>query len=344
MDSTATHTPTHIDSEPSTFIVPNLFNDCQYPLRQSPHRDPVSRASEQWLLNEARLVEPESTSLLQMDGAALAAACYPDADASHLRVCADVINFIFTVDDWLEFRVVDARGARESCISALRDPINFHTEELAAKLCKSYFGRFKVTGGPGCTKRFIHAMDLFFIAVTQQLDDYAEGRTLDLQSYITMRRDTSCCKPSFALAEYAAQIDLPDEVVSHPVIMAMEEATNDHISWVNDLLSFNKEQSRHDMHNIVPVLMLEQGLDLQGAVDCASRLVAGAVKRFEDNRAILPLWGEEIDRQVALYVEGMQNWMVGSLHWHCGCLRYAGEDGHVMTQDPTMKLLPKTAL
>lgn len=89
------------------------------------------------------------------------------------------------------------------------------------------------TGGPGCTERFIHTMDLFFIAVAKQADDRAKGHVPDLESYITMRRDTSGCKPCFALIEYAARIDLPDKVMSHPVIMAMEEATNDLVTWSN---------------------------------------------------------------------------------------------------------------
>lgn len=76
-------------------------------------------------------------------------------------------------------------------------------------------------------------MDLFFIAVAKQSDDRANGRIPDLESYITVRRDTSGCKPCFALIEYAARIDLPDEVMSHPVIMAMEEATNDLVTWSN---------------------------------------------------------------------------------------------------------------
>ena len=76
-------------------------------------------------------------------------------------------------------------------------------------------------------------MDLFFIAVAKQADDRANGRVPDLESYITVRRDTSGCKPCFALIEYAARIDLPDEVMSHPVIMAMEEATNDLVTWSN---------------------------------------------------------------------------------------------------------------
>lgn len=76
-------------------------------------------------------------------------------------------------------------------------------------------------------------MDLFFIAAVKQAEDRATGRVPDLESYITMRRDTSACKPCFALIEYAALIDLPDEVMSHPVIMAMEEATNDLVTWSN---------------------------------------------------------------------------------------------------------------
>jgi hypothetical protein len=76
-------------------------------------------------------------------------------------------------------------------------------------------------------------MDLFFIAATKEADDRATGRAIDLESYIAIRRDTSGCKPCFALIEYAALIDLPDKVMSHPVIMAMEEASNDLVTWSN---------------------------------------------------------------------------------------------------------------
>jgi hypothetical protein len=96
-----------------------------------------------------------------------------------------------------------------------------------------YFTRFKETAGPGCTERFINTMDLFFVAVAKQADDRVKGHVPDLESFIAMRRDTSCCKPVFALIEYAACIDLPDEVVSHPVIMTMEEAANDLATWSN---------------------------------------------------------------------------------------------------------------
>jgi len=96
-----------------------------------------------------------------------------------------------------------------------------------------FFSRFTETAGPGCTERFIHAFDLMFIAVTKEVDNRAKGLIPDLKSYTVLRRDVSSCKACFALFEYTAQINLPDEVASHPVIMAMEDAANDYASWCN---------------------------------------------------------------------------------------------------------------
>ncbi|KAG1723076.1 isoprenoid synthase domain-containing protein [Suillus paluster] len=187
-------------------------------------------------------------------------------------------------------------------------------------MCKSYFSRFRETGGPGCTKRFIHTMDMFFIAVAKQVDDHANE--------CSTRRDTSTCKPCFALIEYALQIDLPDEVTSHSVIVAMEEAANDYICFTNDIVSYNKEQSTgHDTHNVITVLMHARGLDLP---KCC------AIQRFDDH--------QDLDRQVAMYIEGLQNCMVGALHWHFGSSRYSGQDGHAVKRDQIIKLLPKCPL
>ena len=97
----------------------------------------------------------------------------------------------------------------------------------------SFSSRFRRNAGPGCTRRFIETMDLFFRAVAQQARDRARGDVPSVEEYITLRMDTSGCKPCFALIEYAAGIDLPDEVVAHPAIRALEEAANSHISWSN---------------------------------------------------------------------------------------------------------------
>ncbi|KAG1858061.1 isoprenoid synthase domain-containing protein [Suillus subalutaceus] len=340
-----THT-TAPDCESSQFILPDLINDCHYPLHKNPHCDAVSRASDQWFTDVAQLVESELRKYLDVDLGAYASVCWPNADAFHLRVCADFFNWIAIIDDWMEYGVVDAREAHESCLLALRDPVNFDTEQLGGKMCKSFFSRFRETAGPGCTERFIQGSELYFAAVAKQLDDRAKGNMYELQYYIAVRREIGAMKLCFALIEFAARIDLPDEVLSHPVVKALENATNDYATWVNDIISYNKEQSHGGApwENIVSVLMHDRGLDLQGAIDYAGQMCKDAIQRFETNRVILPSWDEEVDRQVAIYVEGMQDWMVGSLHWQLGSIRYSGKDGRAAKQDRIVKLLPKEPL
>ncbi|KAG1886794.1 terpene synthase [Suillus subluteus] len=174
----------------------------------------------------------------------------------------------------------DVKGIHECCISASCNPINFQTENPAGKICKLIFSHFTETASLGCTKQAIHALDLYFITVAK------EGHWV-----------------------HNSQIDLPDEVVSHPVIMAMEDTVTDYAAWCNDIFSYNKEQLCNDAYsNVIAVLMHKKGLDLRGTVDYSGQLCKSAIQRFEDNCATLPL-------QVAIYIQGLQDLVIGMLHW-----------------------------
>ena len=89
------------------------------------------------------------------------------------------------------------------------------------------------TGAPGAQQRFIETFDFFFQAVTQQAQDRHSNDIPDLESYIALRRETSGCKPCWALIEYANNLDIPDEVMEHPLIRGLGDAANDYVSWSN---------------------------------------------------------------------------------------------------------------
>jgi hypothetical protein len=55
----------------------------------------------------------------------------------------------------------------------------------------------------------------------------------DLESYIAFRRDSSGCKLCFSFIEYANNLDIPDEVMEHPLVRGLVEAANDLVSWAN---------------------------------------------------------------------------------------------------------------
>ena len=124
---------------PSHAILPDLVSYCKYPLCVNPYGREQGRASDQWLLEGANHDDRKRTTFLGLKAGKLAAACYPDADATHLRVVADFLNYLFNIDDWTdEFDVDDTITVEECCMGAMRDPINFQTDKKAGILTKSY--------------------------------------------------------------------------------------------------------------------------------------------------------------------------------------------------------------
>lgn len=100
-------------------------------------------------------------------------------------------------------------------------------------ICPSYWRRLIGTSSRGCQQRFTETFDFFFQAVAQQALDREDGAVPDLESYIALRRDTSGCKPCWALIEYANNLDIPDDVMEHPIIRDLGEAANDLVTWSN---------------------------------------------------------------------------------------------------------------
>lgn len=325
----------------SSFVLPDLVSHCIYPRNLNPNWFPVSRGSEQFLLSEANFSPEKHAQFMGLHAGELTSACYPFCDAFHLQVAADFMGYLFTLDDWSDgFDRNDTHGLANCVMDALRDPHGFQTDKAAGILAKDFFSRYVSRAGLGCTHRFIHYMDLFFIAVLQQATDRQNDVVPELESYIPIRRDTSGCKPCFALIEFAADIDLPDEVIQNPTITALEDACNDLVTWSNDIFSYNVEQSRGDTHNMITVVMRERGLDLPGAINFVGELCRDSIDRFEHDRDTLPSWGPEIDRDVQTYIQGLQDWIVGSLHWSFDTTRYFGDDGATIKMHRQIKLLP----
>lgn len=146
--------------------------------------------------------------------------------------------------------------------------------------------------------------------------------------------------------------------MEHPVIRSLGEAANDLVTWSNvsralplsfvrlkltntsqDIFSYNVEQSKGDTHNMIPVVMNEQDLDLQSAVDFVGDLCKQSIDRFNNDKINLPSWGAKIDKDVGVYVNGLANWIVGSLHWSFESERYFGKDGKEIKVSRVVNLL-----
>ncbi|KAG6380001.1 isoprenoid synthase domain-containing protein [Boletus reticuloceps] len=196
-----------------------------------------------------------------------------------------------------------------------------HTYRSPARLNRmtksSFYKRIMQTASPGTCRRFKETMKLYFQAIQQQALDRANGTIPDLESYITLRRDT-------VDANLAG------------------EATNDFVAWSNDIFSYDVEQSKDQTHNMIDVIMHEQGLGLQDAIDLVGDYCKRALDRFVHDRANLPSLGPAIDADVRVYVDGLTRWMVGSLHWSFETERYFGKVGKQIKATRLVNLRTKT--
>ncbi|PCH42360.1 terpenoid synthase [Wolfiporia cocos MD-104 SS10] len=320
---------------------PDLVKSIPFPIRLNPYTRRVSAESDAFIIEYAHFSEKQLKKFIGLNAGLLCGMCYAECGPEELRVCSDFMSFLFNLDDWSdEFDTTGTEGLEEAVMETLYHPDTYESSSVAARTAKSWWTRMLKTVGPNCRQRFVQTLGLYFKAIMQQAADRASKSVPELEAYISLRRNTSGCKTGFALIEYAAGIDLPNEVVEHPVVQGLLDATNDCVSWANDILSYNREQSRGDSHNLVPVIMQTLGLDRQAAVDYAGDLCNKTVERFLAGKAQLPSWGPEVDAAVQQYVQGLEDWIIANAEWSFMTERYFGKDGPKIRKTLQVPLLP----
>ncbi|KAJ6526274.1 isoprenoid synthase domain-containing protein [Mycena vulgaris] len=336
--SSTTCSPTSAKATPTSFIIPDLVSHCPFPLVYHPNGDVVAQESVDWLDTSCSELSPKQRKALHgLKAGELTAYCYHTTPPERLRVISDFMNYLFHLDNISDGMMTrDTEVLSDAVMNSLWLSHSYRptsgpnkvqpSEELnAGKLARDFWARCIPGAGEGTQARFKETLGMFFEAVNIQTSMRDTGVIPDLESYIALRRDTSGCKPCWALIEYALDIDLPLFVVEDPVIMALNQSTNDLVTWSNDIFSYNVEQSRGDTHNMIIILMEYHGHTLQTAMDYVGELCRSTIDAFMRDRASLPSWGPEVDAMVERYVEGLEAWIVGSLHWSFMTERYFGK-------------------
>nr|QEP49715.1 alpha-muurolene synthase [Inonotus obliquus] len=348
-------TPTTVRSStnqsPEGYVLPDLVSHCKFPLSYNPHGDTVAVEADRWLDHGCPELTPKMRKALYgLHAGELTAFCYTTCDAHHLRVISDFMNYLFHLDNISDGMMTrDADLLSDVVMNALWFPHEHRpckgqpAEEISAgKLARDYWLRCITDAGPDVQARFKENLQLFFEAVHIQSIHREHGEIPDLEVYIDVRRDESGCKPVFDLIEYGLGINLPDFVIEHPIIKALNQGSNDLVTWSNDIFSYNVEQARGETHNMIIILEQRYGMELQDAMDYVGEMCRVTMENFVANKARIPSFGDaQLDRDVAGYVQGLQDWIVGALHWSFMSQRYFGTEGAEVKKHRYVKLLPK---
>ncbi|KAG8696130.1 hypothetical protein FRC08_007345 [Ceratobasidium sp. 394] len=273
----------------------------------------------------------------------MGALAFADAELERLRPAMDFILWLFAFDDLNDVEgLEDVNGAKrtvDDVMNVLRNPDTARPESRVAACLHNFFDRMRMNSSPATMERFVEAIDLYTKATLQQTANRSVDDVPTIDEYIQLRRDTSAVKIMYPILEYSLGLHLPETVHEDPIIAELLLAGNDLLTWANDVYSFPVEQARGDTHNLVFIVMWNEGLDLEGAIDHVDKLLRKRLQEYVDAKAQLRSFGPEVDAQVAQYVQGVEYGVQGSISWTFMTPRYFGTEAEAVRDTHIVSLM-----
>ncbi|KIJ41100.1 hypothetical protein M422DRAFT_255948 [Sphaerobolus stellatus SS14] len=320
------------------FVIPDLWAQCPWPAIFHPNGAAIEAESDRWIFSHC---PNNQASLLRivpsLRSGALAAFCYNNCSDERFRLVCDFIAVLFLLDDITdELDTMDNDLFRDIITNALIDPTSYRPgmtngkehpaeEPDASRVVRDLWTRICAVTGLPVQQRIMKGLQEYFGAVRLQAERRSSGEIPSWEVYIEHRRLSSACRPLFALAEAGLGIELPEEVVEHPLMVKMRNYTNDWVAISNDIFSFRFEYARNDDHNLIAVMMKKYNLDIQSAVDRVADICGDALSKYLEAKAQFPSYGPEVDAQIQSFLHILQSWMSGNLAWSFVTPRYLGE-------------------
>ncbi|TFY62379.1 hypothetical protein EVG20_g6722 [Dentipellis fragilis] len=323
--------------------IPDTLANWKWPRHLNPHYLEVKRESAAWAAGFRAFSSKAQHAFDLCDINLLAALAYPLADKARLRSGCDMMNLFFIIDEYSDVaNVSEVKEQAKIVMDALRNPNRPRPKDewVGGEIARQFWELAMKTASAQAQKRFIQIFEEYLQSVIVQASDREHSHIRDIDSYMKVRRDTIGVKPSYALLEF--DMNLPDEVVSHPIIQELMCLSTDMICLNNDILSYNVEQARcDDAHNIVMIVMHQFKMDTAGAMNWVADYHAKLERKFNDTYLKVPKWGGPLDLQVARYVDGLGNWVRANDQWSFESERYFGNGGLRIMKTRTITLLPK---
>lgn len=171
-------------------------------------------------------------------------------------------------------------------------------------------------------RQFITHVEEFFSGCVWEATNRAEQCSIDLATYIRMRRFTSGMYTALKLVEIADQIALPANIWKYSMVARLRELATNAVCWANDIISLRQEIQRGDMHNLIIILQRTHHGMLTNSIDQAVTLHDGEVQAFLMAEQMIPSFNARIDQHIERYAALLRSFMYGNLAWSALSGRY----------------------
>ncbi|MFG3420682.1 terpene synthase [Micromonospora sp. NPDC048063] len=303
-----------------------------FPARRHDATDQVAQESTEWVLGHGLIANGHRLHRLRRaDAAGLAGRACPEGPVDRLRLLADLISWLFVMDDACdEDGLGDGPTRLAPTVAAMLDVLDRHGDPVApagaagplgdalADLCR----RVRAAGTPAVLLRFTSQVREYLLALLWEAANREHGRVPELAEYVQMRRHTGAVHPSFTLTELAAGGRPGAAERAEPALVTLDLLAADLVCWCNDVFSYGKESlAQPDGHNLVAVIAAGRtGGDEPSALRAAADRFNESLAAYLATESALLAAGDEGLRPA---VFARRNWIRATYDWSLRAARYA---------------------
>ncbi|KDQ29694.1 hypothetical protein PLEOSDRAFT_1039734 [Pleurotus ostreatus PC15] len=296
--------------------LPKALASWPWPRRVNPHYESVKQQASAWC-ESFQAFNPQAQD------------AFNKCDFTGYRVCCDMMNLFFCIDEITDLSPSDAvRSQVDIVMDAIRHPHRPRPfgEWVIGEMARQFWANAALIASPTAQARFIDSCQTYLDALVQQAEDREKGHIRLVEDYFTVRRGSIGAAPSITIG--ALYLNIPQEAFDHPVISKLTEICVDMIIIGNDICSYKVEWERGDEgHNLVTVIMQQFRVDVQHAMHHIANLHDCLFNRFLEHWRRIPLFGGPVDSEIRTYCNMLANWVRANDSWSFEGGRYFGDKG-----------------
>ncbi|CAG8443568.1 14350_t:CDS:1 [Dentiscutata erythropus] len=262
--------------------------------------------------------------------------CYIFPTASFERRCLaiDFFNWLFFVDDLIDdnnknLKPEEIKTVLDKFKSILDD--NLQSEVLQSPLVIALWdvwARMKKITNEIWRMKFRNTILLYFDACyLNAQNEFSNKFPNSVEEYIKIRRNSGAVMTSFNLIEPLLGIQISYD---NKELRNLMEYCNDHICFINDIYSLQKELLEGGVDNIIIVLCHLHQSSLQEAVNYAVELINQRMTQIQEIANKFMQFNLENNQDISKYVNALLDIVVGSFHWHKMSGRYSIKKNETM--------------
>lgn len=284
----------------------------------------VDLETSDWLAAAGVIDERSRKWLSRIQPAKLAAYAFPYAPLERLRLCSDLIAWLFLFDDAYADGTLAENPFQLRSQHARYDPLLSGALESApnnpfGKSLADMFRRFHGLAPASWVKRLGASIRLYLDGCELETSFRWKHTSPTLEAYLWYRDRSIGVYPMLDLVEFGANAYLSSAEAIDPFVLALRRAANLTMALTNDLHSSPKEAEEAESFNAVLVTQRQQQLSFEAAKKSVEDLRA----RFEhETNHYVAVVQEMASPGLKALIDGIPLWEAGNRRWSSECPRY----------------------